>query len=256
MAPSDGQVSFVCNICDTAGLLDRHALTREVATCTTCGSSVRTRAIVHLLSMGLFGRSLALRDFPHDKRIRGVGLSDWMGYAVPLAERLDYQNTYFDEAPRLDITDIPDEMAGSCDFLITTEVFEHVLSPVQRAFDGACRLLKPGGVMVLTVPFDNGAVSNVEHFPQLNDFSIVEEDGRRRLYNTAPDGQVEIFDHLVFHGGPGSTLEMRLFGLDALIKHCRQAGFARVDVANDDVPERGIAWLHPWSVPIFARAPS
>lgn len=254
MAPSNGQVSFVCNICDTAGLLDRQALTREVATCTTCGSSVRTRAIVHLLSMGLFGRSLALRDFPHDKRIRGVGLSDWMGYAVPLAERLDYQNTYFDEAPRLDITEISDEMAGSCDFLITTEVFEHVLSPVQRAFDGARRLLKPGGVMVLTVPFDNGAPATKEHFPQLNDFSIVEEDGRRRLYNTALDGQTEVFDDLVFHGGPGSTLEMRLFGLRALIEHCRKAGFAGVDVAADDVPERGIAWLHPWSVPILARA--
>jgi SAM-dependent methyltransferase len=254
MDQANGQVSFVCNICDTAGLLDRQLLTREVATCTTCGSSVRTRAIVHLLSMGLFGRSLALRDFPHDKRIRGVGLSDWMGYAVPLAERLDYQNTYFHDEPRLDITQIPDEMAGSYDFLISTEVFEHVLSPVQRAFDGARRLLKRDGVMVLTVPFDNGASATKEHFPQLNDFSIVEEDGRRRLYNAGLDGQTQVFDDLIFHGGPGSTLEMRLFGLEALIEHCRQAGFAQVDVANRDVPERGIAWLHPWSVPILARA--
>lgn len=254
MAASGGQVSFVCNICDSAGLRDRQQLTREVATCTVCGSSVRTRAIVHLLSLGLFGRSLALRDFPHDKQIRGVGLSDWVGYGRPLAQRLDYQNTYFHDEPRLDITEIPDEMAGSCDFLITTEVFEHVISPVQRAFDGARRLLKPGGVMVLTAPFDNAARATKEHFPQLNDFSIVEEDGRRRLYNTRLDGQTEVFDNLIFHGGPGSTLEMRLFGLDALIEHCRQAGFAQVDVANDDVPERGIAWLHPWSVPILARA--
>lgn len=254
MALSDGKVSFVCNICDTAGLLERKQLTREVANCPVCRSSVRTRAIVHLLSMGLFGRSLALRDFPHDKRIHGVGLSDWVGYGKPLAERLDYQNTYFHDEPRLDITQIPDEMAGSCDFLITSEVFAHVISPVQRAFDGARRLLKPGGVMVLTVPFDHAAPATKEHFPQLNDFSIVQEDGRRRLYNTRLDGQTEIFDDLVFHGGPGSTLEMRLFGLDALIEHCRQAGFAQVDVANDDVPERGIAWLHPWSVPILARA--
>lgn len=177
-----------------------------------------------------------------------------MGYGNPLAERLDYQNTYFHEEPKLDITEISDEMAGSCDFLITTEVFEHVLSPVQRAFDGARRLLKPGGVMVLTVPFDDRAPATKEHFPQLNDFSIVKEDGQPRLYNTLPDGQTEVFDDLVFHGGPGSTLEMRLFGLDALIGHCRQAGFAQVDVANDDVPERGIAWSHPWSVPILARA--
>lgn len=247
-------VSFVCNICDSAGLLERRLLTREAATCATCGSSVRTRAIVHLLSMGLFGRSLALRDFPHDRQVRGVGLSDWVGYGRPLAEHFDYTNTSSDVEPRLDITRISDEMAGTCDFLIATEVFEHVLAPVQRAFDGARRLLKPGGVMVLTVPFDDAAPATKEHFPQLNDFSIVAEDGRRRLYNTRLDGQTEVFDDLIFHGGPGSTLEMRLFGLDALIDHCRQAGFAQVDVAKDDVPERGIAWLHPWSVPILARA--
>lgn len=255
MDAAEGVVSFVCNICDTAGLLGRQQLTREVATCTFCGSSVRTRAIVHLLSMGLFGRSLALRDFPHDKRIRGVGLSDWVGYGNPLAERLDYQNTYFHDEPKLDITEISDEMAGSCDFLITTEVFEHVLSPVQRAFDGARRLLKPGGVMVLTVPFDDRAPATKEHFPDLHDFSIVEVEGKRQLVNTRLDGQVKVHDDLIFHGGPGSTLEMRLFSLSALLEHCRQAGFTQVDVASDDVPERGIAWLHPWSVPILARAP-
>ena len=249
-----GPVSFVCNVCDAACLAPAEALTREVATCERCGSSVRTRAIVHLLSLGLFGRSLALRDFPQDRRIRGIGLSDWLGYAEPLAERLDYQNTFFHAAPQLDITDIPAELVGACDFLITTEVFEHVVPPVQRAFDGARRLLKPGGVMVLTVPFDHLNRTR-EHFPDLHEFELREDgEGRRRLYNTRRDGRPEVHDDLVFHGGPGSTLEMRLFGLRDLLEHCARAGFSATTVHDDDVPERGITWQHPWSVPILARA--
>lgn len=247
------ELSFVCNICDGACRSPRELLTRETPTCPRCGSSVRTRAIVHLLSLGLFGRSLALRDFPHDKAIRGIGLSDWAGYALPLAERLEYQNTFFHEEPRLDVTAIPEGMRGQFDFLISTEVFEHVLSPVQLAFDGARSLLKPGGVLVLTVPFHHLEPTR-EHFPPLGDFRIVEEDGRRRLYNTGPEGEVEVFDDLVFHGGPGSTLEMRWFGLVDLLENLRLAGFSEAGVVCDDVPERGIAWLHPWSVPILARA--
>lgn len=246
-------VSFVCNICDHACLVPAQALKRETATCSRCGSSVRTRAIVHLLSTGLFGRSLALRDFPQDKQLRGVGLSDWDGYAKPLADRIGYTNTFFHKHPRLDITRVPEDWAGTCDFVISTEVFEHVQSPVQRAFDGAHRLLKPGGTLVLTAPFNPGTPTR-EHFPPLNDFRLVEEDGRRRLYNTAADGSVQVFDDLVFHGGPGSTLEMRLFGLQDLLDHCLRAGFRSVAVQAEAVPERGIFWQYPWSVPILARA--
>lgn len=247
------QASFVCNICDHACLVPVEALTREAPTCGRCGSSVRTRSIVHLLSTGLFGRSLALRDFPQDRGIRGLGLSDWEGYARPLAERIGYRNTFFHADPHLDITRIDPELAGTCDFVIATEVFEHVLSPVQRAFDGARKLLKPGGVLVLTVPFDPGAPTR-EHFPPLNDFQLVEEGGRRRLYNKGLDGSVQVFDDLVFHGGPGSTLEMRLFGLQDMLDHCLRAGFGSVAVRAEAVPERGIYWHHPWSVPILARA--
>ena len=247
------EVSFVCNVCDRANLVPRDALKREARTCGGCGSSVRIRTIVHLLSLGLFGRSLALRDFPHDRGLRGIGLSDWSGYARPLAERLDYTNTWFHAEPRLDITQVPEAMVGTCDFLVSAEVFEHVAPPAQRAFDGARRLLKPGGVMVLTVPF-NPLAGTVEHFPDLHEFELAEEDGRRRLYNRRRDGSLAVHDDLVFHGGPGSTLEMRLFGLRDLLDHCARAGFREAGVQDAEVPERGIVWLHPWSVPILARA--
>lgn len=246
-------IAFRCNICGADCLAAEQDLQREVASC-SCGSSLRSRAIVHLLSLGLFGRSLALPDFPQDASIRGLGMSDWEGYARPLAERLGYRNTWYHQEPRLDIADVPDDQAGSCDFLISSDVFEHVAPPVARAFHGARKLLRPGGVFVLTVPYDHAAEQTVEHFPDLNRFHVVEEGGRLRLYNERKDGETEVFDNLVFHGGPGTTLEMRLFSQAALLRHCREAGFRDARVVADDVPEWGIRWNHPWSLPILAIA--
>lgn len=59
---------------------------RESSTCTTCGSTPRFRSIIQLLSRELFGESLALPDSPRDKKIRGIELSDWSGYAAPLVD--------------------------------------------------------------------------------------------------------------------------------------------------------------------------
>ena len=245
-------VSFVCNICDTACLVGREQLTREAPTCAGCGSSVRTRAIVHLLSLGLFGRSLALRDFPHDRIVHGVGLSDWDGYAQPLAGRLHYSNTFFHQAPRLDIAHVDPALEASADFLIAADVFQHVLAPVQAAFDGARRLLRPGGLLVFTVPYDPAAPT-LEHFPQLERFELGEVDGRRVLHEHRAGGEVVLHEAPTFHGGPGFTLEMRRFGLNELEAHLHRAGFTDVTVRGEAVPERGITW-QPWSRPILARA--
>ena len=246
-------VSFVCNVCDRANLVPGEALTREAPTCGGCGSSVRIRAIVHLLSSHLFGRSLALRDFPFDRRVRGLGLSDWAGYAELLAQRLDYRNSFLDRGLRVDIVDPPEDLLGHFDFLIAADVFQHVPAPVQRAFDGARRLLRPGGLLLLTVPYDPGAPT-VEHFDGLHELEVRGEAGQRRLHARAADGSAVVREDLVFHGGEGFTLEMRRFGLRDLLAHCRQAGFGPVAVQGEEVPERGIRW-QPWSQPLIAKVP-
>ena len=46
---------------------------------------------------------LPLCAFPHAKSIKGIGLTDPDCIARVLAERFDYQNTYLDAEPRLDI---------------------------------------------------------------------------------------------------------------------------------------------------------
>jgi SAM-dependent methyltransferase len=229
-------------------------LGRETPSCTRCGSTVRMRVLIHLLSLALFRTSMPLPDFPKDRRIVGVGLSDWFGYADALATKFSYTNTYYHRRPRLDITSPPRAYAGSADFLIATEVFEHVPPPIDRAFRGAFAILKPGGHLILTVPYSLDA-ETVEHFPELHQYKIVEEHGAKVLVNKRRDGTIEKRRDLIFHGGEGETLEMRLFNEAGLQASLRKAGFDPITTMRDGVPEWGIMLPEPWSLPILARRP-
>jgi SAM-dependent methyltransferase len=248
-----GEFAFTCNVCGGAATAEWSAMGREDATCPHCRSSVRMRAVVHHVSMALFGRSLALPDFPERPDLRGVGLSDWLPYAQGFARKFSYTNTYYHTEPFLDITAVPDAMAGTCDVVVSTDVFEHVLPPVAAAFHGAYRLLKPGGTLVLTVPYVLEPHFASEHFPNLHDFEIEEAQCRRVLVNTTREGTQERHENLVFHGGPGNTLEMRMLHKDEVQRHLEDAGFSDVRFEEKDVPPFGIVWLYPWSLPVTAR---
>ena len=168
------RTTFMCNIC---GHLNPRVplmkLQRETPSCGNCGSTVRFRAVIRLLSLELFGESLVLTDFPARTGIAGLGMSDWHGYAELLAEKLDYVNTFYHQEPRLDITSVSEQFEGRFDFVITSDVFEHVPPPVSLAFSGMFRLLKPGGLVVFTVPWVK-ASSTAEHFPTLHAYEFVE----------------------------------------------------------------------------------
>ena len=243
----------MCNVCGEPSYVPLDRLERETPSCESCGSTPRFRGVVEALSLGLFGESLPIPRFPLRRDLRGLGLSDWEGYATRLAAKFDYTNTFLHTEPRLDITEIDESLARTLDFLISSEVFEHVAPPVERAFANAGCLLKPGGVLVLTVPYGLGAAT-VEHFPGLGDYEIVsDEAGEPVLETRAPDGSVVRYDNLVFHGGPGATLEMRAFALSSIEMHLRQAGFHTIEVLGDE-PRYGIVWPEPWSRPILAIA--
>jgi SAM-dependent methyltransferase len=255
-ATGEPVMDFLCNVCAQSNLAVPRAAVenRECPSCRHCGSNLRMRSIVNALSVELFGRSLLLTEFPRRKDIRGLGMSDWDGYARLLGERLAYTNTFYHAEPHMDITDLDAGMEGRWDFLISTDVFEHIPPEgLESAFRNSRRLLVPGGVFVFSVPYHKTG-ETLEHFPELHEFTVIGEGESRRLVNTTADGREQAFDDLVFHGGEGMTLEMRVFAEPDLLRRLQAAGFSSIDVRIDHVPELGILWPMDWAVPIVARA--
>ena len=252
-APDRALVPFECNLCGARNAVARSEISRETASCTQCMSTVRLRAVAHLVVKEVLGVVEPLPMLARRADIRGIGISDDPRYAKPLAALFDYENTQYHEPPRLDITAVPPERAGRYDFAVASDVFEHVLPPVDRAFRGARKLLRRGGVFVFTVPFSLDP-DTVEHFPELHDWRLEQDGDRFRLHNVTPDGREQTFDDLVFHGGPGTTLELRLFSRAALERAFQAAGFARMRIASEPCARFGIEWPTPWSVPMVAYA--
>jgi SAM-dependent methyltransferase len=251
-----GTLCFRCNICGEKCLINGSELQREQASCSACNSSARTRAIVRTLSVELFGENLALPDFPVKKELRGLGMTDSEAYAKQLAEKFSYENTYLHQEPYLDISapEVAPERLESSDFIVSSEIFEHVVPPVQIAFQNTFKMLKPGGILVLTVPYGTQA-ETVEHFPELYDFTIIADNDSYRLKNVTRSGEVQEFHDLIFHGGPGSTLEMRVFAEGALLHRLAEAGFEAITVHRKPDFLHGIWWPEPWSFPFSARRP-
>ncbi len=73
------------------------------------------------------------------------------------------------------------------------------------------------------------------------------------LVNRAADGRIETFDGLTFHGGDGSTVEMRVFGRNRLIENLKDAGFETVEVTSEPIEEMGIMIDAHCSFPMVAR---
>ncbi|MBI9089855.1 MAG: methyltransferase domain-containing protein [Desulfobacterium sp.] len=249
--------SFICNVCGKKNkdVALETVRDREAPSCSSCGSSLRMRSLIHALSQALFDKDLSLPDFPEDKGICGIGMSDWNGYAIPLAEKLGYTNTFYHTEPHLDIMNITHDQEGKFDFIISSDVFEHILPPVSIAFENTFKLLKPGGAFILTVPFTQVG-QTVEHFPNLHDYRI--EDKKKWfpcLVNTTETGDKEQFKDLIFHGGDGFTLEMRMFSEQGLMDELTAAGFTEIHVQQENHPESSIIWPITWAVPIIAKRP-
>jgi SAM-dependent methyltransferase len=243
---------FTCNICGQSGPPPQQGQDPEVGTCSRCGSNVRSRGLLWALSQELFGAGLPLPGFPHLTTLQGLGIGDSGVYCHRLQEKLAYHNTFFDREPRLDITRPPESEFGKYDFVTSSEVFEHVLPPPEEAFRNVCRLLRPNGVFVFTVPYSLER-STIEHYPDLHEYTIAQLGGRHVLVNRTRDGRVQVFENLVFHGGPGSTLEMRIFSECDLQRMLLEAGFHSVRIYGEACPEFGIARDGPCSLPIAAR---
>src|SRR5262249_37073890 len=105
---------------------------------------------------------------------------------------------------------------------------------------------------VLTVPYSIEPAMT-EHFPELHEFGLVELGGRIALVNRTKTGEVQVFENVVFHGGKGSTLEMREFTESSLKALLAGAGFSEIRIYAGDYRPFGIVHGEPWSLPIAAR---
>jgi SAM-dependent methyltransferase len=245
--------SFICNVCCARNVLPSRPFQREEPSCIGCGSSVRVRGLLHALSKELLGTSLALPDFPWVRSISGLGLSDASFYAERIREKLDYRNTFYDREPRLDLLNPPAGDIGRYDFVLASEVFEHVPAPVERAFSSALQLLKPNGVLIFTVPYslDPGTA---EHFPANGQFGLAEVGGRTVLVNRSPEGKLDATDNVHFHVGcAGPAPEFREFSEAGLRATAAAAGFSEFRIYSADYPEFGIVQAETWSLPVAVR---
>jgi SAM-dependent methyltransferase len=247
-------VTFDCNICGARTSADSNdVLAREKPTCSNCKSSLRFRGVIAALQARLFGEITPLIQLPGKKEIRGLGMSDARSYSMLLEEKFSYINTFYHQEPYLDITNPGSHFKNRFDFVISSDVMEHVHPPVELAFRNLHTLLRPGGVLVLSTPFVLKG-RTIEHYPDLYQFEILGSGAERRLINTTRDGRQQVFRDLVFHGGKGATLEMRLFSQPELLKLLQDSAFSDVRIHAKSFPEWGIVYSNPCSLPISAIA--
>ena len=245
-----------CNICGFRLLVSREVFSeREARSCVVCGSTLRFRAIAAALQSELDGdhKIRILERVAKRKHLRGLGMSDAHVYAGALQEKFDYTNTYYHTEPMLDIRSPARHYLGGFDFIVSSDVLEHVDGPTQRAFGNLRAVLKPGGVLALTVPYGFHDTT-IEHYPELHDYRIEGEGVDRVLVNVTQEGIEQRFTNLCFHGGDGSTLELRNFSYGDLVRQLGEAGFTDVKRHDVDHPQWGIVYQHHCGVPITARA--
>jgi GT2 family glycosyltransferase len=251
-------ILFSCNVCGARCEVVPSELKRDLASCLSCGSTLRHRAVIAALTSVVDGSPRRMPDIPVRSHVRGTGLSDWPGYAHYLGLKFAYRNTHRHREPLLDITKpLAAPLCGVHDFVICSDVLAHVSGPPLYAMNNLWELLAPGGTLVLTVPYVTVG-QTVEHYPELFDYEIVEKRGRQLLVNRTEDGREQIFEGVMVGSGPGATPELRVFALQPLLEQLRQAGFADVRLFDREVPEHGVLYSGQrdvTGVPILASRP-
>lgn len=235
------EIPAKCPICDATYQLNTNWNAREGHLCPSCTASGRSQAIAYLVSKFLFENKLPLVKQKKNRDIKLIGLSDGQVYAHPLSKICDYTNSYFHKEPFLDITAPLKGYWSGFDGLISADVFEHVLTEPCQAFSGAYKIIKPGGCLILTVPFVNHG-DHKEHYPGISGYEARQENGSWIADIQYRNGKTKTITDPKFHGGPGKTLEVRLFNRNRLLEELKWAGFDDIYVMDENLPEHGINW--------------
>jgi SAM-dependent methyltransferase len=109
------------------------------------------------------------------KNLRIVGVSDGAPNERAFKDCFGniYQNFEFHTEPFLDITNVDVSLQSTADIVTCSEVLEHVKPPIELAFAGLFKLLKPGGWLILSVPHRGTESPHEEHFPIMTNSELV-----------------------------------------------------------------------------------
>lgn len=231
------EIQFECNLCGFVNIAIPDTSKVPGPLCKKCNSSTRFRLVGYAFSKFVLSSTGFLPDaFDADVTVNGVGLSD----APPMAKSFEritgYTNTFLHKDPKLDIMSPPKNYT-ELDYIISSDVFEHTAPPVETPFRESYRILKRGGKLLLSVPTQE---DYIEHFPSLNDYKIIASDSGYLLANATGKGKLEVFKNLRFHGGPGSTLEMRIYSRAKVEMLLSDAGFQKTTIVAPNLPKYGI----------------
>lgn len=202
-----------CTICGHEGAFLNVEQTREGTQCRNCGASSRHRAIVHALGMLLGRTGTPLHLWTPDRGIRILESSARGSYPTMMKELFEYYPTEYDEQ-KIAEGKQPLEFAdfqklhfadNHFDVVIASDVFEHVRKD-ELGYREVLRVLKPGGSLLLTVPYDHERSKTIVR---------VDTNGPTDVHLLEPE----------YHGGGGLTLAYRNYGRD-LLDLLKNVGFS------------------------------
>lgn len=196
---------------------------RESMQCHRCGATWRARAMVLGVLQTLGYSNVVLNDAREDWSIRGLGTSDDIKIAKQLVNKFDYVNTYYHKGPKLDLTNVDPQWRECAQFVICSDVLEHVPPPTHVALEGLCSVVAPGGAAIISVPYTT-ADTSIEFYPNLDRYEVV--DNQVIWHDTT--GQRHVDDKPEFHGGAGQTLAFRVWSLAKFEEALLSAGFSQI----------------------------
>lgn len=233
---------FTCNICGGETPAESDVLHREARVCIHCGSNARFRAVTLSLTQGLFGSPRPLAEVSPDPSIRGFGCSDADPYAGRLATLFSYTNTFFHTEPRLDICDWNTFASyRGARFAICTDVLEHTIQEPLVALSNLHQALAPGGFLVVSAP-TYGHAATLEKYPGVTTYRVAREDDNYVVHYVTSSGETKTDLAPIFHGGPGSVLEMRVMSHATMMSDLRTAGFSQVSIPDEGFERYGAVW--------------
>jgi len=202
-----------CNVCgSTGGFIDNDPKRpRESFRCKGCKTNSRQRLLAFFLG-SVLGFRPPVKSWPPDKNIAIFESSGFGGYPKYLSDKFTYYNTDFvpeitaargyDNKKYADLQAMP-YPDNFFDVLLSSDVLEHVRD-YKKALSEIYRVLKPGGLMLLQIPYDHN---------RLETMFRVKVEGDQDVHIMEPYYHAEV--HLVY----------RDYGRD-LLGWLKEAGFS------------------------------